>query len=73
MHSARCRRFEVVPKGVQIYRGLPSGGLPRSVIRGRVMIIIIIIIYHWQFDHWQFQYLDTVLESLTGTKKNCKN
>ena len=25
-----------------------------------------------QLDHWQYQYLDTVLESLTGTK-NCKN
>jgi len=25
-----------------------------------------------QLDHWQFQYLDTVLELLTGTK-NCKN
>ena len=24
-------------------------------------------------DHWQYQYLDTVLESLTGIKKNCKN
>jgi len=23
--------------------------------------------------HWQYQYLDTVLELLTGTKKNCKN
>ena len=26
-----------------------------------------------QLDHWQYQYLDTVLELLTGTKKNCKN
>jgi hypothetical protein len=26
-----------------------------------------------QLDHWQCQYLDTVLELLTGTKKNCKN
>ena len=25
-----------------------------------------------QLDHWQYQYLDTVLELLTGTKKNCK-
>ena len=24
-------------------------------------------------DHWQYQYLDTVLELLTGTKNNCKN
>ena len=24
-------------------------------------------------DHWQYRYLDTVLELLTGTKKNCKN
>jgi len=26
-----------------------------------------------QLDHWQYQLLDTVLELLTGTKKNCKN
>ena len=26
-----------------------------------------------QLDHWQYRYLDTVLELLTGTKKNCKN
>ena len=26
-----------------------------------------------QLDHWQYQYLDIVLETLTGTKKNCKN
>ena len=26
-----------------------------------------------QLDHWQYQDLDTVLELLTGTKKNCKN
>ena len=26
-----------------------------------------------QLDHWQYQYLDTVMELLTGTKKNCKN
>jgi len=26
-----------------------------------------------QLDHWQCQYLHTVLELLTGTKKNCKN
>ena len=25
-----------------------------------------------QMDHLQYQYLDTVLELLTGTKKNCK-
>jgi len=31
------------------------------------------IIKSKQLDHWQYQYLDTVLESLTGTKKNCKN
>ena len=24
-------------------------------------------------DHWQYQYLETVLDLLTGTKKNCKN
>jgi hypothetical protein len=24
-------------------------------------------------DHWQYQYLDTVLEKLTGVMKNCKN
>ena len=24
-------------------------------------------------DHWQYQHLDTVLELLTGAKKNCKN
>ena len=23
-------------------------------------------------DHWQYQYLDIVMESLIGTKKNCK-
>jgi len=26
-----------------------------------------------QLDHWQYQYLDTVFELLTGAKKNCKN
>jgi len=26
-----------------------------------------------QLVHWQYYYLDTVLELLTGTKKNCKN
>jgi hypothetical protein len=26
-----------------------------------------------QLDHWQYQYLDTVLELLTGAKKNFKN
>jgi hypothetical protein len=26
-----------------------------------------------QLDHWQYQYLDTVLELLIGTKKNCKS
>ena len=26
-----------------------------------------------QLDHWHYRYLDTVLELLTGTKKNCKN
>jgi hypothetical protein len=26
-----------------------------------------------QLDHWQYQYLDTVLEFLTGTQKNCKS
>jgi len=25
-----------------------------------------------QLDRWQYQYLDRVLELLTGTKKNCK-
>jgi hypothetical protein len=26
-----------------------------------------------QLDHWQYQYLDRVLELLTGTKKKGKN
>jgi len=42
-----------------------------------IIIIIIIIkvqrIKSKQLDHWQYQYIDIVLESLTGTKKNCKN
>jgi len=26
-----------------------------------------------QLDHWQYQYLNIVLELLTGVKQNCKN
>jgi len=25
-----------------------------------------------QLDHWQYQYLDTILELLTGTRRNAK-
>jgi hypothetical protein len=31
------------------------------------------IIKFKQLDHWHYQYVDTVLELLTGSNKNCKN
>jgi hypothetical protein len=39
----------------------------------RRLRLVLGIIQFKQLDHWQYQYLDIVLELLTGTKKNCEN
>jgi hypothetical protein len=36
------------------------------------LILILTKIKVKQVDLWQYQYLDSVLELLTGAKKNCK-
>ena len=54
--------YGVLAGGV-LWVGLLVCGVVSAVSMGRIK--------YKQLDHWQ--YLDTVLELLAGTKKNCKN